>query len=63
MGNRVYGENGHIGIGTLNPHRAYLYFQRKGCEFIPESAKYKANGEVRSIYLKEQIGGFALHIV
>lgn len=58
-----YGAKGHIGFRTLNPHRAYLYLKSKGYEFIPESAQYKANGEVKFIYLKEEIGGFAVHIV
>ena len=34
-----------------------------GVEFNEESAKKDAKGALKAIYLKEEIGGFAVHLV
>ena len=40
-----------------------MYFLSKlGADFDMETAKYKA-GKLTSVYFREQIGGFALHLV
>lgn len=56
------GAFGHIAIGTGDVARAVYYLEKKGAEFDFDTAKYK-NGRLTSIYLKEEIGGFALHLV
>lgn len=56
------GAKGHIAIGTNNVERAVNYLETQGVEFNMESAKYK-NGSMTAIYLKDEIGGFAVHLV
>ena len=56
------GAFGHIAIGTGDVSRAVYYLEKRGAEFDFETAKYK-KGRLTSIYLKEEIGGFALHLV
>ena len=57
------GRNGHIAIGTNNVFRAKAYFERRGIEFNNESAKADAKGNITAIYFKDEIGGFAVHLV
>lgn len=59
---RFPGENGHLGIGTANVERAMYYLGKKGVVFDMETAKYKGD-RITSVYLKESIGGFAIHLV
>ena len=40
--------------------RAYL--ERQGFEFDPASANVK-DGQLKAIYLKDEIAGFAVHLV
>lgn len=56
------GKNGHIAIGTNHVLRAVNYLESQGVEFDMETAKYKG-GQMIAIYLKEEIGGFAVHLV
>lgn len=56
------GAKGHIAIGTNYVDRAVAYLERQGFEFNQESAKYKED-KMTAIYLKEEIGGFAVHLV
>ena len=58
-----YGEKGHIGISTYSMERAITYLKARGAEFIEESRKYDAAGNLSCVYLKEEIAGFAVHIV
>ena len=58
-----YGEKGHIGIRTYSMERAITYLKARGAEFIEESRKYDAAGNLSCVYLKEEIAGFAVHIV
>ncbi len=51
------GENGHIAIATNNLDRAIYHLSRQGVEFDESTRKPKA------IYLKGEVGGFALHLV
>lgn len=56
------GTHGHIAIGTSNCKRAMYFLSKLGADFDMETAKYKA-GKLTSVYFREQIGGFALHLV
>ena len=57
------GRFGHIGLGTNNVDRAKRYFEAQGYEFDEESATYDAKGNMKFIYFKDEIGGFAIHLV
>lgn len=56
------GEKGHIAVGCNSVLRAQAYLESMGFEFNAESAKEK-NGKLIAIYLKDEIGGFAVHLV
>jgi 2-dehydro-3-deoxyphosphogluconate aldolase/(4S)-4-hydroxy-2-oxoglutarate aldolase len=57
------GTNGHIAIKTNSVDRAIRYLTEiKGVEFDTESATIK-NGKTTSIYLKNEVAGFAVHLV
>lgn len=56
------GANGHIAVGTSDIEGAVKYLQERGAEPDMDTAKYK-NGKMTAVYLKEQIGGFAVHLV
>ena len=58
------GKNGHIAIRTNYIERAVNYLETVlGVEFNEESAKRDEKGTLKAIYLKEEIGGFAVHLV
>lgn len=58
------GTNGHIAVRTNYIERAVNYLASVlGVEFNEESAKRDAKGALKAIYLKEEIGGFAVHLV
>ena len=58
------GKNGHIAVRTNYIERAVSYLSTVlGVEFNEESAKRDAKGGLKAIYLKEEIGGFAVHLV
>lgn len=61
-GKRFPGTHGHIAIGTSDCERAMYYLEKKGVAFDMETAKYK-NERLLSVYMKEEIGGFAFHLV
>ena len=56
------GAHGHIAIGTNYIERAVYHMELQGFEFDPETAKYK-DGKMVAIYLKGELGGFAVHLV
>lgn len=56
------GKNGHIAFATVDPESAVAYLEEKGIHFDQDTAKYK-EGALMAIYLQEEIGGFAVHIV
>lgn len=56
------GAHGHIAIGTNYADRALYHMQLQGFEFDMETAKYK-NDKLIAIYLKGEIGGYAVHLV
>lgn len=58
------GKNGHIAIRTNYIDRAVNYMTTVlGVEFNGESAKRDEKGALKAIYLQEEIGGFAVHLV
>lgn len=57
------GKFGHIGIFTYSPDRAVAYFQAKGIPLREEFKNIDAQGNLIAVYLEEEVGGFAVHIV
>ncbi|MBP3887039.1 MAG: bifunctional 4-hydroxy-2-oxoglutarate aldolase/2-dehydro-3-deoxy-phosphogluconate aldolase [Cellulosilyticum sp.] len=57
------GAKGHIAYKTNYIERAVAYLQAKGHKVNQESAKYDAKGKLVAIYLEEEIGGFAIHLL
>lgn len=56
------GQKGHIAIATNSVQRAFAYLKSKGIEFDINTAKYSGD-KLTVIYLKEEISGFAIHLV
>ena len=56
------GANGHIAIATNSVDRAVNYLESQNVEFDYDTAKYK-DGRMTVIYMKNEIGGFAVHLV
>ena len=56
------GTKGHIGIRTNFIERAKFHLERRGFVFDESSANIK-DGELKAIYLKDEIGGFAFHLL
>jgi 2-dehydro-3-deoxyphosphogluconate aldolase/(4S)-4-hydroxy-2-oxoglutarate aldolase len=59
---KYLGDNGHIGFSTDFLARAIGYFERQGAAFNEDTILKDASGNIINIYLKDQIGGFAVHI-
>jgi 2-dehydro-3-deoxyphosphogluconate aldolase/(4S)-4-hydroxy-2-oxoglutarate aldolase len=63
MNSKAPGTMGHIGIGTNSVERAVNYLESvKGAKFKEETKKYK-DGKLNFVYLEDEIGGFAVHLV
>ncbi len=56
------GEKGHIAIGTTDVAEAVAYLKGQGVRFNMDSAKYKEEKMI-AVYLEQEIGGFAVHLV
>lgn len=57
------GQKGHIAIQTNYIDRAIFHLEAQGFTFNEESRKYGKNDKLVAIYLNEEIGGFAVHLV
>lgn len=57
------GEKGHIAIRTNFIDRAVYYLESQGVAFRKDSAKLDAKGNLAAIYLEQELGGFAVHLV
>ena len=57
------GRNGHIAIGTNYIKRAVYHLERMGVQFDYDTCKPDANGDYKAIYLKDEICGFAVHLL
>lgn len=58
-----FGKNGHIAVATNYIERAVYHLKRQGIAFNSDSLKYDAKGNMAAIYLKDEIGGFAVHLL
>ena len=57
------GAMGHIAIGTNNVDRAVYHLGLRGVTFDESSRKTDAKGNTKAIYLKDELAGFAVHLV
>ena len=57
------GAHGHIALGVNNIPRALAYMARCGFAADMESAKYDDAGAIKTVYLSDEIGGFAIHLL
>ena len=56
------GDKGHICIDTIDMPRALAYLKRKGVEFNEDTWAKDDKGNIVNVYLKDFIGGFAVHV-
>jgi 2-dehydro-3-deoxyphosphogluconate aldolase/(4S)-4-hydroxy-2-oxoglutarate aldolase len=63
MKSKYLGTMGHIAIRTNSVERAMYHLEQRGAKFNPDSAKKDEKGNIKAIYLDEEFGGFAVHIV
>ena len=56
------GERGHIAVATDSVKRAVYQLESRGIAIDESTAKYDESGRMTAVYLKEQIGGFAVHL-
>ena len=57
------GRLGHIGVATPDCQAAVKDLESRGYEMDMSTAKYKPDGTLNAVYLKQEVGGFAVHIV
>jgi 2-dehydro-3-deoxyphosphogluconate aldolase / (4S)-4-hydroxy-2-oxoglutarate aldolase len=57
------GKNGHIAIKTHSITRAIAYLERVGVSVDMATAKGPSGKAPIAVYLKEEIGGFAIHLL
>lgn len=57
------GKNEHIAIKTNSIPRAIAYLERNGFRVDMTTAKGPAGGPIVSVYIKEEIGGFTVHLL
>lgn len=63
MHSMYYGAHGHIGYKVNSCERALAYFVRNGYEINTDSISRDEKGNISFFYLKDEIAGFALHVV
>ena len=56
------GTKGHIAVGTNSVARAMAYLEAQGFKFDESTLKLK-NGKPNVVYLADEIGGFAIHLI
>lgn len=57
------GKHGHIAIATNYLERAVYHLESRGFHFDEGTAKYDKNNNRTAIYLKEEMGGYAVHLL
>ena len=57
------GKKGHIAIATYSVERAIDFLNRIGVEINEDSIGYRENGLINTAYLKDEVSGFAIHLV
>jgi 2-dehydro-3-deoxyphosphogluconate aldolase/(4S)-4-hydroxy-2-oxoglutarate aldolase len=63
MKKQFLGKNGHIAIATNNTARAVYHLKNLGVTFNEKTASYDRSGNLKSIYVNEEIGNLAVHLV
>ncbi len=59
---KFLGTMGHIAVLTNNAERAMAYLERRGVAFDKSTENRNANGKLNTVYMKDEIGGFAIHL-
>ena len=62
MKSQYLGKQGHIAVRTNRVDIAIAELAKRGYEVDMETVGYK-NGRINAVYLKDQIGGFAVHLL
>jgi 2-dehydro-3-deoxyphosphogluconate aldolase/(4S)-4-hydroxy-2-oxoglutarate aldolase len=57
------GQHGHLAIKTNNITRAVAYLERIGVPVALNTAKTGPDGKLLAVYLRNEIGGFAVHLL
>jgi 2-dehydro-3-deoxyphosphogluconate aldolase/(4S)-4-hydroxy-2-oxoglutarate aldolase len=57
------GQSGHLAIKTSSISRAVAYLERNGVKINMGTAKTNPDGTLIAVYLQEEIGGFAVHLL
>ena len=57
------GVHGHIAVATNSIARAMAYLERKGVKIDSGSAKTDPAGNMVAIYLKDEVNGYAIHLL
>ena len=57
------GQNGHIAIACNSAERAKWHLESRGFAFDAGSEEFTKDGRLRLVYMKDEIAGFALHLV
>ncbi|MDR0401456.1 MAG: bifunctional 4-hydroxy-2-oxoglutarate aldolase/2-dehydro-3-deoxy-phosphogluconate aldolase [Endomicrobium sp.] len=57
------GTNGHLAIATNSVERAVYHLIKTDVSFDYKTAKYDTNNTLKFIYLKNEINGFAVHLL
>ena len=57
------GKNGHIALKTADLETAVEELKSKGYSFNEATAAYAENGKLKNIYLNDEFGGFAIHLM
>lgn len=57
------GRNGHIALATADLPVARQYLEEKGFAFDDDSIKRMEDDRILVIYAKQEIGGFAIHLM
>ena len=57
------GRLGHIAIAVNSVERAKAYLEQKNIAFNEDSAVYRPDGKMQAVYMAQEVGGFAIHLV
>lgn len=57
------GRCGHIALATADLPAARAYLEEKGFLFDEDSIKRMPDGRILVIYARQEIGGFAIHLM
>lgn len=57
------GIHGHIAVAVNDIHSAISFLESSGYELDHDAVKYNAEGQLILIYLKQEIAGFAFHLL